>query len=105
MVDSRKKALAILSASLLAMVPWMQISKAVADRVAVQPGALIAAVAAGVGIHLLFLGFNISAVKLLRLGGSDSYSGKPFLTIDQAQTSKVSGAPYLREPAMAADQV
>ena len=74
-VDKRKKLLAMLSASLLAMVPWMQISKAVADRVTVQPSALLAAVAAGVGLHLAFLVFNSAAVNALNLGGKDGSEG------------------------------
>lgn len=65
----------MLSATLLAMVPWMQISKAVADKVSVQPGALATAVAAGVGIHFLFLAFNMTAVRALKLGGGDNPAG------------------------------
>ena len=65
----------MLSASLLAMVPWMQISKAVADQVAVQPSALLAAVAAGVGLHLAFLVFNSAAVNALHLGGNEGSEG------------------------------
>lgn len=64
------------SAVLLAMVPWMQISKAVADHVAVQPAALLAAVSAGVAIHLVFLAFNMAAVSALQLGGSEKPSGE-----------------------------
>ena len=75
-IDGRKKLLAMLSATLLAMVPWMQISKAVTDGVNVEPSALFAAVTAGVAIHLAFLAFNMTAVKALRLGGSEDPSGR-----------------------------
>lgn len=78
-VDSKKKALGMLSATLLAMVPWMQISKAVADEVRVQPGALVAAVLAGIAIHILFLAFNMTSVGVLKLGGKENPSGNPSL--------------------------
>lgn len=68
----------MLSAMLLAMVPWMQISKAAAEHLALEPSALLAAVAAGVGIHLIFLAFNLSAVELLRLGGPGGKGGLPY---------------------------
>ena len=77
LVDGKKKQLAMLSATLLAMVPWMQISKAVANQVSVQPSALATAVAAGVAIHFLFLAFNMTAVKALKLGRGDNASGMP----------------------------
>lgn len=69
-VDGRKKLLSLISATLLALVPWMQISKAAADGVALHPTALIMAIAAGVGIHTAFLLFNFTAVHLLSLGGT-----------------------------------
>ncbi|CAL8461786.1 g1317 [Coccomyxa elongata] len=68
-VDGNKKALALLSASLLALVPWMQISRAVSSRVDVSLAALSAVVAAGVAVHLTYLLFNSAAVSLLRIGG------------------------------------
>lgn len=75
-VDRRKKLTAMLSATLLACVPWMQISKAATDQVIVQPSALLAAVAAGVAIHLAFLAFNSVAVSALRLGGKHASPGE-----------------------------
>lgn len=50
------------------MVPWMQISKAVADNITVPPSSLLAAVTAGLAIHASFLAFNWAAVNTLRLG-------------------------------------
>ena len=75
-VDQRKKLMALLSASLLAMVPWMQISRAVHGNVSMAAPALLAATATGVCIHLLFLAFNLTAVKVLRLGGADDQEGE-----------------------------
>ena len=71
LVDRNKKWLALASASLLALVPWMQISKAVSSDVTVSLGALAAVVAAGVAVHIGFLAFNTAAVRLLRIGGRD----------------------------------
>lgn len=53
----------------------MQISKAVADKVSVQPSALVAAVAAGIAIHLVFLGFNLTAATAMGLGGPKNPTG------------------------------
>ena len=68
MVDGNKPTMGILSATLLAMVPWMQISKASQSNICLSPAALAATVAAGAGLHIVYLGFNASAVRLLRLG-------------------------------------
>ena len=70
-VDANKKALAVLSACLLALVPWMQISKAVSADVSVSLAALAAVVACGVAIHLAYLAFNMTAVRVLGIGGRD----------------------------------
>lgn len=80
-VDRNKKALALLSACLLALVPWMQISKAVSSDVTVSLGALAAVVAAGVAIHLAFLAFNMTAVAVLGIGGRDRAACKPTLSL------------------------
>jgi hypothetical protein len=69
LVDRKKKVLALLSACLLALVPWMQISRAVSSSVNVSVAALAAVVAAGVAVHLVYLAFNSAAVQLLRIGG------------------------------------
>ena len=67
--DNNKSRLAILSGCLLALVPWMQISRAVKEHVALPLGPLAAVIVAGVAIHLLYLAVNIAAVTALRLGG------------------------------------
>lgn len=76
LVDKRKKALGLLSACLLAMVPWMQISRAVTTAAPVAVASLAAVVAAGIAIHLAYLAFNLTAVKVLRLGGPPGPQGK-----------------------------
>ena len=48
----------------------MQISKAVTSGVSVSVTSLVAVVAAGTAIHLLYLAFNIAATSALQLGGS-----------------------------------
>lgn len=70
-MDSNKKALSVLSASLLALVPWMQISKAVSADVSVSLASLGAVVACGGVIHLAYLAFNMTAVRVLGIGGKD----------------------------------
>ena len=53
----------------------MQISKAVTSGVSVSVTSLVAVVAAGAAIHLLYLAFNIAATSGLRLGGSGQKGG------------------------------
>jgi hypothetical protein len=71
LVDGHRKAVGMLSACLLACVPWMQISRAASSRAAVTLGALCVVTAAGVAVHLLYLAVNMAAVRLLRIGGPD----------------------------------
>lgn len=70
-VDSNKKQASVLSAMLLATVPWMQVSKAVSQQLPLEPAALLAVAAAGLLIHCLYLLFNTAACKVLQLGGPD----------------------------------
>ena len=67
-MDGNKKVLSILSALFLALVPWMQISKAVQQNVPITISGLAACVAGGVAIHLVFLAGNSLLVSALRLG-------------------------------------
>lgn len=53
----------------------MQISKAVMSDVAVSAASLIAVLAAGIVLHLVFLVFNITATKALQLGKTENSSG------------------------------
>ena len=91
-MDGNKKALAVLSACLLALVPWMQISKAVSADVSVSLAALGAVVAAGVAVHLAFLAFNMTAVRMLGIGGQDGDACE-LLPLSVARTSCISILP------------
>jgi solute carrier family 10 (sodium/bile acid cotransporter), member 7 len=88
--DTNKRKLAYLSAALLAVVPWTQVSRAVASEAAAAAaagarasssplsalppaGPLAVAAAAGLAIHSLLLLFNyLAVVKVLKLGGGAS---------------------------------
>ena len=61
---------------LLILVPWMQISKAVMSDVAVSVTSLLGVLAAGIGLHLAFLAFNLTATAALQLGKSASNDGE-----------------------------
>ena len=63
---------------LLILVPWMQISKAVASNVPVTPAALTAILAAGIALHLVFLAFNLTATAALQLGRTATDDGATF---------------------------
>ena len=69
--DLNKRRLSYASAALLATVPWSQVSRAVAAGAAPPAAPLAAAAAAGLALHCGLLLFNLAAVHLLRLGGSE----------------------------------
>ena len=75
LVDSNKKRMSLLSSMLLILVPWMQISKAVMSGVAISVTSLLGVLAAGVGIHLVFLAFNLTATAALQLGKTADDAG------------------------------
>ncbi|GIL55681.1 hypothetical protein Vafri_11228, partial [Volvox africanus] len=70
-VDSNRRTLSVLSGALLSLVPWMQVSKALAQGVVVAPGALAAAVGCSLGLHVVYLALNAAAAEVFRLGGAD----------------------------------
>lgn len=74
-VDSNKKKMSLLSSMLLILVPWMQISKAVMSGVTISITSLSGVLAAGIGLHLIFLAFNLTATAALQLGRSASNDG------------------------------
>jgi len=74
-VDARRAGLAYLSATLLACVPWMQVSRAVSSGAAVPPAALALTVAAGLALHTLLLLLNGVAVAALGLGRGGGAAG------------------------------
>ena len=74
-VDSNKKKTSLVSSMLLVLVPWMQISKAVMSNAAVSFGSLMAVLAAGIALHLIFLAYNLTATTALRLGSAGHDDG------------------------------
>ncbi len=68
--------MSVLSSMLLILVPWMQISKAVMSGVAISSASLLGVLAAGVGIHLVFLAFNLTATAALQLGKTADNAGR-----------------------------
>ncbi|KAI8472893.1 MAG: putative sodium bile acid cotransporter [Monoraphidium minutum] len=69
-VDARRKYLAYANALLLALVPWTQISAAVASRMPLSAGSLLGAGAAAVGVHFAFLALNTAACRRVWIGAS-----------------------------------
>lgn len=74
-VDANKRKLAYVSTALLALVPWSQVSRAVAGGATLRPAPLAAAAAAGLAIHVGLLLFNLAAVRALDLGSGGFGSG------------------------------
>lgn len=70
-VDSRRKTILMMQSILLSMVPWMQVSKAVASKVDLNFASLCLTAAYGMAVHLAYLAFNMVVPWLLRLGGPD----------------------------------
>ncbi|PNH11225.1 putative sodium/metabolite cotransporter BASS4, chloroplastic [Tetrabaena socialis] len=76
-VDANRRTLSVISGGLLSLVPWMQVSKALAQGVVVSPAALAAAVAWSLLIHTAYLGLNTAAATVLQLGGPGLRSSAP----------------------------
>lgn len=70
-VDTQRKLVQYCTAFLLSLVPWMQVSMAVSQQVSLSGGAICTILLAGAGLHLLMMLFNMSATRLLKLGGAD----------------------------------
>ncbi|KAI3987136.1 hypothetical protein MKX01_036926 [Papaver californicum] len=78
-VDQNRKKLSMLSAILLSLVPWMQVSRSRSLLLMVKPTMFLIAIGIGMVSHLILLAFNIVAVQSLSVasGGKDSvFSGK-----------------------------
>ncbi|GLC58594.1 hypothetical protein PLESTB_001378400 [Pleodorina starrii] len=76
-VDSNRRTLSVISGGLLSLVPWMQVSKALAQGVVVAPGALAAAVGCSLVLHAAYLVLNGAAAEVFRLGGTDPRVAAP----------------------------
>ncbi|KAM5550662.1 putative sodium/metabolite cotransporter BASS4, chloroplastic [Rosa sericea] len=77
-VDQNRKKFSKISAILLSLVPWMQVSRSRSLLLMVKPAVFLGAVGMGVLLHLILLAFNAVAVKSLSAlsGGSQSVFSK-----------------------------
>ncbi|RZC82146.1 hypothetical protein C5167_044929 [Papaver somniferum] len=73
-VDRNRKKLSMLSAILLSLVPWMQVSRSRSLLLMVKPTMFLVAIGIGMVSHLILLAFNTVAVQSLSVatGGKDS---------------------------------
>ncbi|KAI3942132.1 hypothetical protein MKW98_003731 [Papaver atlanticum] len=73
-VDQNRKKLSMLSAILLSLVPWMQVSRSRSLLLMVKPTMFLIAIGIGMVSHLILLAFNTVAVQSLSVasGGKDS---------------------------------
>lgn len=63
--DQNRKLLSMISAILLSLVPWIQVSKSRSLLLSVQPAIFLVAVAMGAMLHVLLLAFNALAIQVL----------------------------------------
>lgn len=77
-VDQNRHSLSIISAILLSLVPWMQVSRSRSLLFAVKPAVFAIAICMGTLLHLILLGFNILTVWSLSVvsGGDKSVFAK-----------------------------
>ncbi|KAI3992298.1 hypothetical protein MKX01_030019 [Papaver californicum] len=73
-IDQNRKKLSMLSAILLSLVPWMQVSRSRSLLLMVKPTMFLIAIGIGMVSHLILLAFNTVAVQSLSVasGGKDS---------------------------------
>lgn len=57
--DNNRKLLSRMSTMFLCLTPWMQLSIASAANLPIGPGTVLTALALGIGVHLVFLAFNM----------------------------------------------
>ncbi|GLT88750.1 hypothetical protein SLE2022_067610 [Rubroshorea leprosula] len=77
-VDQNRKLFSKISALLLGLVPWIQVSRSRSLLLMVRPEVFIVAIGMGIILHLILLAFNTVAVKSLSAvsGGSQSVFSK-----------------------------
>ncbi|KAK9912014.1 hypothetical protein M0R45_035888 [Rubus argutus] len=77
-VDNNRKNLSKISAILLGLVPWMQVSRSRSLLLMVKPAVFLGAIGMGVLLHLILLAFNALSIKSLSTlsGGSQSVFSK-----------------------------
>ncbi|KAK4480415.1 hypothetical protein RD792_013488 [Penstemon davidsonii] len=76
--DGNRKLLAVISATLLSLVPWIQVSRSRSLLLMVKPAIFLVAVLMGALLHAILLGFNALAIQSLSAvsGGSKSTFAK-----------------------------
>lgn len=72
---AHRRQLSYLSASLLAFIPWMQISRAAAGKLPLGPGTLASAAVTGLGIHLVFLAVNVTLTSFISFSTLSAVAG------------------------------
>ncbi|PSR98032.1 Sodium/metabolite cotransporter like [Actinidia chinensis var. chinensis] len=77
-VDQNRKLLSMISALLLGLVPWIQVSRSSSLLLMVKPAIFLVAVGMGALLHLILLAFNALAIQGLSAvsGGSKSVFAK-----------------------------
>ncbi|XP_057471742.1 probable sodium/metabolite cotransporter BASS4, chloroplastic isoform X1 [Actinidia eriantha] len=77
-VDQNRKLLSMISALLLGLVPWIQVSRSSSLLLMVKPAIFLVAVGMGALLHLILLAFNALAIQglLAVSGGSKSVFAK-----------------------------
>ncbi|KAL5568591.1 hypothetical protein UlMin_025166 [Ulmus minor] len=71
-VDQNRKLFSNMSAILLSLVPWVQVSRSRSLLLMVKPEVFLVAIGAGALLHLIILAFNLLAIKSLSaLSGGD----------------------------------
>ncbi|KAL6989335.1 putative sodium/metabolite cotransporter bass4, chloroplastic [Sarracenia purpurea var. burkii] len=77
-VDQNRKLLSVISALLLSLVPWIQVSRSSSLLLMVRPSVFLVAVGMGALLHLILLAFNALAIQGLSSisGGSKSMFAK-----------------------------
>ena len=63
MVDERRRWVGFASSTLLALAPWMQVSRAAAQKLSVSSLQLTLLVASALLLHILLLAFNTIMVR------------------------------------------
>ena len=71
-MTSHRRLLSYLSALCLCSVPWMQVSRASAQRLSLTPAALAAGAAAALALHLALLAANLAATSLVTFDAGDA---------------------------------
>lgn len=69
--DENKKLLSRLSTLFLCLTPWVQLSFASAANLPISAVIVLTALGLGIGVHVIFLAFNMTVVKFLRFNEED----------------------------------